>query len=864
MIKTGTVINQYKIISAIGKGGMGEVYKAHDSRLDREVAIKILPSDFAKDAERLRRFEQEAKATSALNHPNILTIYDIGEHEGSPFIVAELLEGEELRESLNEGALPIRKVIDYAQQFVSGLTAAHEKGIVHRDLKPENLFITNDDRVKILDFGIAKLSEKTKSADSEDTTRKAITNPGVVMGTVGYMSPEQARGNALDYRSDIFSIGLILYEMICGQRAFERETLAETMTAIIKEEPEDLFETSPNLNPSLERIVRRCLEKKPERRFQSTADLGFALESLSAPTTTSGKNLTSVVSKITEETSQPKRSSSPMIAGGLALFALSVLAAFFVFKYLDKPEPQKYEQLTFRRGFITHARFSPDRQTIVYSAEWNGKPGEIFTTRSGLTESQSLNLKDADVLSVSSTGELAILIKRKYLGQLTYKGTLARVPILGGTPREILEDVQEADWSPDGKELAIVRFVDGKNRLEYPIGKVLYETDGYISHPRISPKGDRIAFMNHKVNYDNRGTVEMVDLAGNKTVLTEEFAAEEGVAWSADGSEIWFSATRTGEEFGVYGVSLSGKVRDIARLPADIWLHDIARDGRVLMTRFKDTNDLTGLAPGETNERNLTWLDSGELRDLSIDGKSFIFTNVGKGGGQDYSTFLGKTDGSPPVRIGDGNGFSLSPDGKWVISELLTSNRIVILPTGAGEAKRLDLQGIERNYDWGFWLPDSKQIIFNGNEPGKPTRAFIKNIETGVQRSITPEGYRGMHFSPDGKSFLCFNASYKIEICSMDGSIPPRPLAGFDGKERYAQWTADGTSLYVYVFEDSKLKVSKLDVTTGRREPFKEIPIADEAGIFQKPRIAVTPDGKSYVYHVRRYLMDLYLADGLK
>jgi eukaryotic-like serine/threonine-protein kinase len=291
-LSAGIRLGPYEVVSPLGAGGMGEVYRAHDARLGREVAIKVLPTDCAADKDRLERFEQEARATSALNHPNILTVYDIGEHEGSPFIISELLDGEELRESLNGGPIPMRKVHDYAQQIVSGLSAAHEKGIVHRDLKPENLFITQDDRVKILDFGLAKLrAPKPEASSSEDETRKAITNPGTVMGTVGYMSPEQVRGQTTDHRSDIFSFGAILHEMITGRRAFQRDTTAETMTAILKEDREDLSVSNPNVSPALERIVRRCLEKKPERRFQSASDLGFALESLST-SSSSGANPT--------------------------------------------------------------------------------------------------------------------------------------------------------------------------------------------------------------------------------------------------------------------------------------------------------------------------------------------------------------------------------------------------------------------------------------------------------------------------------------------------------------------------------------------------------------------------------------------
>ncbi len=278
----GTRLEHFEILAPLGAGGMGEVYRARDTRLNREVALKVLPASFAQDADRLKRFEQEARATSALNHPNILTVHDIGTHEGAPYIVAELLDGEELRAQLDHGALPVRKAIEYAQQVAAGLAAAHEKGIVHRDLKPENLFVTKDGRVKILDFGLAKLKPQKfgGGVDSEAATLKPLTSPGVVMGTVGYMSPEQVRGHETDHRSDIFSFGIILHEMLAGQRTFTGDSLVELMNAILKDEPAELSETNAKISPALDKIVRRCLEKKPERRFQSTSDLGFALEAL--------------------------------------------------------------------------------------------------------------------------------------------------------------------------------------------------------------------------------------------------------------------------------------------------------------------------------------------------------------------------------------------------------------------------------------------------------------------------------------------------------------------------------------------------------------------------------------------------------
>lgn len=280
-LEKGSQVGNYAIIARIGAGGMGEVYRAHDSRLDREVAIKVLPADCANDPGRLRRFEQEARATSALNHPNILTIYDIGTHEGSPYIVAELLEGEELRARLNERALPVREAVELAKQITAGLAAAHAKGIVHRDLKPENLFVARDGHVKILDFGLAKLRPQgSHPVDSQVETKRQITDPGSVMGTAAYMSPEQVRGQEVDSRSDIFSFGIILYEMLSGRRPFSGSSAADVMSAILKEEPPELSEAKARVAPALEKIVRRCLEKKPEQRFHSAHDLGFALESV--------------------------------------------------------------------------------------------------------------------------------------------------------------------------------------------------------------------------------------------------------------------------------------------------------------------------------------------------------------------------------------------------------------------------------------------------------------------------------------------------------------------------------------------------------------------------------------------------------
>src|SRR5215475_4618994 len=322
-----TAISHYRVLSKLGAGGMGEVWRARDTRLNREVAIKVLPASFTNDADRLRRFEQEARATSALNHPHILTVHDIGNYQGAPYIVAELLDGEELRVQLNGSPIPQRKVVDYARQIADGLSAAHAKGIVHRDLKPENLFVTKDGRVKILDFGLAKLKPQKLAGgvDSEAATLKPLTNPGVVLGTVGYMSPEQVRGQEADHRSDIFSFGMILYEMLSGKQAFSGASVADVMSAILKEEPPELSETNAKVSPALDKIVRRCLEKKPELRFHSAHDLGFALSTLS---TSSGARLENVGA-----TSERKRERLAWLVAVLA-FALGMLG--FAWAYFTR------------------------------------------------------------------------------------------------------------------------------------------------------------------------------------------------------------------------------------------------------------------------------------------------------------------------------------------------------------------------------------------------------------------------------------------------------------------------------------------------------------------------------------------------
>jgi hypothetical protein len=664
---------------------MGEVYRARDERLKREVAIKVLPASCSQDADRLRRFELEAQAAGGLNHPNITAVHDLGAHDGAPYIVTELLDGETLRARLAGGALAVRKAIDYAVQIAKGLAAAHEKGIIHRDLKPENLFLTRDGRVKILDFGLAKLTqiEGPSGQQTNLPTAAAGTEAGVVMGTLGYMSPEQVKGHPADQRSDLFSFGAILYEMLSGSRAFHRDSAAETISAILREDPADLSATNRNVQPGLERIVRHCLEKNPEERFYSARDLAFDLEALSGLSGTS-----EAAAKFPGARSRPSRRlfAGAVLAAALAGGTLAYVAAR---RAGDRPTPS-FHQLTFRRGAIWNARFGSDGKTVLYSAAWDGGASEIHLGRSDGQDSRPFGLKGADVLAVAPSGDVAVALGSRFSGGFVRSGTLARTAATGGgAPREILENVEFADWPPDGRDIAVVRKVSGRCRLEYPVGKVLYETTGWVGHPRFSARGDRIAFLDHPVFGDDDGAVALVDLAGKKSTITPVFASASGLAWSPGGSEIWFTAAEVSGNRALRAVTPTGRLRVLLQGTGALTLEDVSPDARVLMIHALSRIGAVALGPGDPKERDLSWFDWSLLGDLSEDGRMVLFSESGEAGGPGYSVFIRSTDGSPAVRLGEGMGFSLSPDGKRVLALVhpTTDQQLVIHPTGPGEPK---------------------------------------------------------------------------------------------------------------------------------------------------------------------------------
>lgn len=855
----GTKLGPYEILAPLGAGGMGEVYRARDSRLEREVAVKVLPASLSSDAERLRRFEQEARAVAALNHPNILAVYDIGSHEDAPYLVSELLEGETLRERLAGGALPPRKVIDYAVETAHGLAAAHEKGIVHRDLKPENLFVTKDGRLKILDFGLAKLthSEAAAGSPSMAPTLPSMTDPGIVLGTVGYMSPEQVKGKPADHRSDIFSLGAILYEMLSGQRAFHRDSSIETLNAILKEEPPELSGFAPSISPALERAVNHCLEKSPEQRFQSASDLAFNLEAVSGISSASQAQKAIPL--------EPSRKGKWLAIAALVLLA-SYPAVYFLGKRSANPEAPTFQRLVFRRGTITTARFTPDGPTIIYGAAYGGNPLQLFSTRPDSPESRSLGLPEKDELfAISPSGELAVSLNNEFARPFLRAGTLARMPLAGGAPREVLDKVEWADWSTDGKQLAVVHQVGRKTVLEYPIGKSLYETDGWIGDPRVSRKGDAIAFLDHPLVGDDEGSVAVVDLSGKKKVLTENWVSTRGLAWSPSGNEIWFTASPIGSNRAIYAVSLSGKTRLVYRVDGSLHILDTAPDGRALVADENERQELMGRGPGEAKDRDLSWFDWSLSEDISPDGKWALFTEGGEGGGPSYSTYLRKLDGSPAIRLGDGSGLALSPDGKWVLSAdpHKLPIQLVLLPTGTGEARQITHDSI--NHRAANWLPDGKKILFTGNEPGHGSRLYTQDLNGGEPRALTGEALvaRSIVLSPDGRLVCAYDlAKTTWLLISLDGG-EERPIPGIDQKDVPIQWAADGKTLYVAQF-GTTAQVFRLDISSGKREPWKELAPDDPTGVGEIGPMHITRDGKFYVYSFYRGLSDLYLVEGLK
>jgi Tol biopolymer transport system component len=793
-LASGTRLSQYEILSPLGAGSMGEVYRARDSRLDRDVAIKVLPDLVSMDPDRLQRCEVEAKAAAALNHPNILAVYQMGTYAGVPYLVSELLEGKTLTESVRRGPLPLRRAIDYAVQIAHGLAAAHEKGIVHRDLKPDNLFVTKDGRIKILDFGLAKLMQPKDPV----TNAATLTLPGVAMGTIGYMSPEQVRGLPTDHRTDIFAFGAIFYEMVMGKRTFERPTSADTMAAILNEEPASISELAPDTPLALQRVVLRCLEKNPEQRFQSASDLAFALEALSgtgvlpgtSSGTFSGTRAPSGAHRLALDGQKKEDAHYPgiVLAGAALIIVIGGLLAYFWMQPAPAPKISNYVQLT--HDGEPKALVGTDGSRIYLGA---GVGGSASFTSHGIAEMSIAGgeprkisiMPSPDMVPVDLSADGSELLVVDGRGAPP-RGPLWSLPILGGSPRRLGDAAGEtAAWSPDGKMLAYSNLSD----------LFVAKADGTESRKLLSVKGDI-----------------------------------KNISWSPDNTRLRFDSTEsagtTGQQL-AWEVSSSGT--DLHRLlagwhdPPDECCGKWTADGRYFV--FQSNRQIWALAqkagflrpdPKPIPVTSSPLFLSSPLP--SKDGKKlFLIGQTYRGElirydskSRQFATFLGGISAEY---------VAFSKDGQWVT--YVSYREGTLWRSKVDGSNRLQLTYPPMYPVLPRWSPDGKKIIFFefALSATKPARIYEVSAEGGSPRQLIPDDPRQQldpNWSPDGTKVVFSNESndpssaiHVLDVSSHQVSDVPESHGLYSPR-----WSPDGR--YISAFSEDSMRLLLFDFQTRK------------------------------------------------
>ena len=868
--RVGETIGPYEVLSQLGSGAMGVVYLAQDARLGRKIALKLLPSQFTNDKDRLRRFQQEARAASALNHPNILTVYEVEQRDGLHYIATEFVDGVTLRQHMQLRQMSLDEVLAIAVQVASALQAAHAAGIAHRDIKPENIMIRSDGYIKVLDFGLAKLTE------NELSQAAAETNPGVVMGTPRYMSPEQARGLDVDLRTDIFSLGTVIYELVTGKLPFEGETTSDVIAALIKDEPESMRTSVPELPVEFEQVVSKALAKDRGQRYQTIAEFASALQELKDEiklgalvlTHDDSLNAQTIKTRTATGPQAPQKTQRVSLSKGWTLtiaLGLIVVVGVVTVLSLRRRSPSLKEkidetssQLTNRDGFISAARFAPDGKRVVYSAGFDGKPLELFYNNGEAAESRSAGIESASLKSVSRSGKIAVLVNFELNWSDGYNGTLQILPAGGGQPETTIEGVDDAAFAPDGNNFAIFRSVFGEQRLEYPAGTVLYKSTGWMSYPRFSPKGDKIAFFEHPLG-DFSGSIAVLDLASQKTkyILTD-WQSLKGLAWNPQTNEIWFGGSKENKTLNINAVSLSGQLQErlYAVAGQGARVEDISDEGRILITQGTNHTTMIMLhdkSPAEAVNTRGAWSTSA---DISSDGKTLLFYQWGyeSSDGSDVSgVYLQRLESSEPVKLGPGKALALSPDGKWALALQPTrpQPQLILLPTSQGQPKPLSNPGI-KEYHYASFFPDGKQILFTGLEARDEAviRSFVQDVNTGQVHPLTEEGTTALRVSPDGKRMITLQPDRTFYIQDLHGG-EPKEIPGLERDDEPIQWSDDGRAVFVKAAGDFATKIYRVDLATGERREWRDIdpPKVGLVGLEVNPGgILITPDGKVCIY----------------
>ncbi len=840
-------IGPFEILSPLGKGGMGVVYRARDTRLGRDVAIKLIAGKYASEPRWARRFEQEARAISALSHPHIMALYDVGVHEGRHFLVCELLEGQSLKDRLMRGPIPAAQAMRITAEAARGLSAAHAKGIIHRDLKPANIFLTREG-TKILDFGLAKAATDDTAGDSSRNTET-----GMIMGTVSYLSPEQVRCQPLDGRSDLFALGIVLYEMLTGALPFKGDSSAETMAAILHDEPPTPTLPEIGYSTALLRTLAHCLEKDPELRFQSARDLAYDLENLAQ---SSGISLSSPA-----KTPAPaKTRRGLLLAGALLTLALGFGLSWLFLSSGKKPLPE-FERISHISRPIVAARFLPDGRNYAYSTLSEQGTHQLWVSREA--GPQLVAVEDAKILAVSSAGELAIIQHlRKVPGSWMDTGKLVRV-FPDGTAKEVLDNVLSADWTPGGKELCAITLArqDGSNeyRIEWPLGTVRYRSQTWIWEMDLAPDNRKLCFC--RQNESSERELWVIDEKGPR-LLTGGLATLYSPHWDPESERIVYYGSTSCIGNTIQWSDLKGKSQRLMSTPMTPMIWDINSGGEMLVVQGRQRYALKlGLAGAE--ERDLSWLDQSVVYGLSQDGRRLLLLDRDlepKARGD--ATYLRTADGSPAVKLAGRGPYCLSEDGSMSALEPVENSyyAIQLVPTGAGRPQILTTK-VRLNWVLAF-SPDGQALVLKGNLPGGKMRLFLQPLDGGLARPITPEQvHDGCALSPDGKAVISALPGELPRIYAGPDD-PGREIPGLQAGDRVRQWDRDGEHVYVLPKGSLPLEVFRLNLGDGRRKPWLRLKAENGAGC-DLENFHITRDGKTYVYnYLITVVSDLYRVTG--